>query len=53
MLEVKSEVIRSYLALAISANNADVNLCHRTIAEGESLEQILNNLLQESCKLMP
>ena len=39
MLE-KSAVIRSYLVLAISANTADVNFHHSTIAEGESLHPV-------------
>ena len=41
-----------YLVLAISAGIACVNFSHSTIAVGESLEPILNKLLQESFKLI-
>ena len=40
----KSKVFRSSL---------DVNFYHSTIAVGESLDSILNNLLQESYQLIP
>ena len=46
-------VIQSNFVLAISAYTSDAKFYHSTIAVGESLDPILNKILQESCKLIP
>ena len=53
MFIVINAAIKAYFVLAISANTADVNFYHSTVVVGESLDQILNKLLQEYYKLIP
>ena len=53
MLIVTTAVIQPNFVLAMSASTADGNFYHSTIAVGESLDPILNKILQESCKLIP
>ena len=53
MFIVINAAIKAYFVLAISANAADVNFYHSTIGVGESLDPILNKLLQEYYKLIP